>query len=124
MREIKFRAWDKEAKAMRYMDELGGICLDALNSSDMILEQSAGLKDRDGREIYEGDIIKTEKGNLQEVVSLIGKFNNKNMTSQFTCFYVGWENMNPSDVKGYYFSDTDEVVGNIHNNHELLEVQE
>lgn len=67
MREIKFRAWDKEKNIMYYnetpdkdaifVDTLGAInCW--LNSNDTYLfMQYTGLKDKKGKEIYEGDIV-------------------------------------------------------------------
>lgn len=69
MREIKFRAWHKEKKHMRYDDiypdgerdwsrwEQSFGCMLFVIQMDFELMQFTGLKDKNGREIYEGDIV-------------------------------------------------------------------
>jgi len=76
MREIKFRVWDKKKKIMRYMEDglnvwicKSGWVAVVNNWADLIgmcngeIMQFTGLYDRNGKEIYEGDIIEYDEYN-------------------------------------------------------------
>lgn len=118
---FKFRAWDKSKN--RYLDdtsleerlyhnatELLGACL-ALNDGnvnyDYTFEQCTGAKDKNGKLIYEGDIVRYK---LFHEDYLVGTYLNK-VTFNHGSF-TPICNRNVGDV---------EVIGNIHENPELLE---
>lgn len=116
MREIKFRAWDKENKKMvpwdtcMFADTSPVTCYgDEFPTDDeyFFLMQYTGLKDEKGKEIYEGDIVWRRTTHSQP--KLVVKWGE-----------IGW-NPFEDDLCGLGSVAYYEVIGNIHENPELLE---
>jgi YopX protein len=108
----KFRAWwkDREGKAEELINDINDRPISDLNESHLIIEQYTGLKDKNGKEIYEGDILENDNGPKSEVVFWDGAFcldfgNGLNHFNSLT-------NFAPGIAKA--------VIGNIHENPELL----
>lgn len=124
MRELKFRVWNgyltKEFKAYdRCHVTMDGAYLEIKPyryDNDYAIEQYTGLKDKNGKEIYEGDILR-EKGLLSSTCVEWDKNNARYITKVLDrSKYVS---------ATFYFDIIAalecEVIGNIHENPELLE---
>ena len=120
----RYRAWDKEFKEMVQVDALvfdeqiikatyknGNIVKEDLKN--YVLRQSTGLTDKNGKEIFEGDILKVN--DWLEVVSF----------SEEKAMFVSKE-ISFSETPLYDLFNTDifevEIIGNIYENSELAEV--
>lgn len=125
-REIKFRAWDKSCNKMRGISGLQdcfSLRSDGVCNEDYILMQYTGLKDQNGKEIYEGDIVTIEYG--KGVVEY---------SEKQAMFIINWigdnEAYNESlayNPRNYIYGKTRkdiEVIGNIYENHELTQSSE
>lgn len=114
MREIKFRAWIKKDKRMEHCIDVNpfyiGDC-DRMHwkHEEVELMQYTGLKDKNGKEIYQGDIVKES--------------NSKGIIAYEYCFFgIAWiANKDFYNNALKYHSSTIEVIGNIYENPDLLE---
>lgn len=123
----KFRAWLKEEKRMTDVSEMTFIDGEVYLISDVTgfyayeefkLMQSTGLKDKNGKEIYEGDIVKFSDCDNDAYVTPVVWDNN------YACFGVSFSGKYPISfdyLEEFYTELKDiEVVGNIYENPELL----
>ena len=122
----KFRAWDKETKTMNGMAEIYRNRNQEIElhprDENIILMQSTGLKDKNGKEIFEGDIIT----NGMDIVDVrnhetLGFYTLVNGREVFFGHGTSIEEFE-EDIEG--FSEIAEIIGNIYENPELLEVAE
>jgi len=106
MREIKFRAWNKIDKKMlpsRTLQQLA-VC-DYCDTFDHLeIMQFTGLHDKNGNEIYEGDIVIHDdfRGRKQQVMGV-----------------MVWDERT-AGFSRFYPLDRFEVIGNIYDNPELV----
>lgn len=122
----KYRAWNKATKEMHEVDDIvsidfgkSEICVKTLffgkfsyyDLDDIVFMQSTGLRDKNGKEIFEGDVLETKDGLLDGVVEYrtdLGMWTN----SLFR--YNNFERL-------CNVADSTYIIGNIYENPELLE---
>ena len=121
---LKFRAWlKKEQKMDNYIDYISWLenelyCIgDGITymvlAEDLVLMQSTGLKDKNGKEVFVGDIIKCTRGCLHEVY--IEKEYGGTYFGGMPAVYLKYLG------EGYAWTEHEEIIGNIYENPELLE---
>ena len=141
MREIKFRAWHKERKEMFWWDimwgnhyssgsgyigmvpfgearkyyGLSGENREEIDPNNCEIMQYTGLKDKNGKEIYEGDIVIWYVNNQKVTAPIIFEdgmfFMGKAIDKSYGLVCNDW-------LRGEY-----EAIGNIYENPELLEAK-
>ncbi|HGC8693803.1 TPA: YopX family protein [Streptococcus agalactiae] len=129
---IKFRAWSKKFKRMYEVtlidyengdvglkDDHGGVAIGDIKQ--LILMQSTGLFDKNGKEIFEGDVVKCCRLFNDSLSEYVGQV-------KFVDF--GWNIVDKADTHDPFYNYKDgfpdeireiEVIGNIYQNSDLLE---
>lgn len=143
-REIKFRAWDENSKQMIYNPDFliidnGHYAVGTLDSESKwysvddyldggiypyktILMQYTGLKDKNGKEIYEGDLLeRINYANKKELyVMTFGIFDTED--GYVMAFHLVYPNFN--DQSYNHEAGELEIIGNIYESPELLKEHE
>lgn len=121
----KFRAWDKDAECMIYQKDNGDEYVWQIGTEDIwiepihgmtiprqVLMQSTGLKDKNGVDVYQGDIIKCTSGCPHEVIWL-EEYGGTFIGGMPAWYLSGLNNC-------YSWTGREEVIGNIWEDGELL----
>lgn len=123
MREIKFRAWDiKNKKWLQIGQSLLGYLVawrsddkfEILGRGNYKIMQYTGLKDKNGKEIYEGDIVRIPL-NIKEYFDCKVEFNDG-------CFDVVQDRFR-NYLKVYVANRGIKVIGNVWEDGELLDIK-
>lgn len=121
MRETKFRAWHKKDKEMwdwKYLLKtmVGGTRQNAFSRDDLELMQFTGLRDKNGKEIYEGDILAMPYGG-HPARWTVGELSEYGLYFQR---HTIKPYQSPYPYRDLRHFDKAEVIGNIYENPELL----
>ena len=119
--KLRFRAWLKKKQEMdNKIDHISWLedelyCIGdgityMVSAEDLVLMQSTDMVDKNGKEIFEGDIVKCS--------GLLGTI--ESFKAMWICSFVKYNNYQ----KVGFFAQEIEVVGNIYENPELLEDKE
>lgn len=122
----KYRVWDKELRTMldvSLIDFKKGVLVgehwefgetNFMSCDEIVIMQTTGLLDKNGKEIFEGDILGTKGGLLNGVVEY------RSDLGMWTNSLIRYNNFERLCT----VANSREIIGNVHENPEFLEVEE
>ncbi len=135
MRDIKFRAWDKKKKEFWHdfrispfghiepaTSSKNGLWIYDFkyNQKNVVLVQYTGLKDKNGKEIYEGDLVKWNGWSKKAQIDIFGKKRKHKISEVVWINKTGaWELKGNEDWNITVYDEI-EIIGNIYKNPELI----
>jgi len=108
MRDIKFRAWHADEKEMIESQWQSHVLRWKEEGQPVIIMQYTGLKDKNGKEIYEGDVLEHDLFGIKIVEDIRDTFRTNSATYD-ACAYRDWQQ-----------STNSEIIGNIYENPSFL----
>jgi len=113
MREIKFRVWIKGLNIWEYdfLPNEGESFFEIFSKKDLVFCQYTGLKDKNDKEIYEGDVVVGSSMMKNDLIDVVDFANGMFMHSKSSFGNEGEDLIDLIDCK---------VLGNIYENPELL----
>lgn len=137
MGTLKFRVWSEDQKTYKYkfpynklgkfyvsengivFSDFGNVVVPEVKQEAFVVEQYTGLKDNDGKKIYEGDIISFSIPHFNK--STLGYDGETDLVGKIVFDYDRFDIEDKDGVHyDLYFAEEGEVIGNIHENLELL----
>ena len=122
MREIKFRAWNKHS--MLYSDSYASLArffqkIETIEDENYQLMQYTGLKDKNGKEIWEGDIVVHGIYKGEVVFKKVGvQWENE---GKYYCTAWYWVSKEADTYRTTWpLEEGSEIIGNVYENPELL----
>jgi len=118
MRKLRFRAWDKWKKDHNtqhrgfYYFDLKDVYDEMIDGDDIEITQFIGLLDKNGKEIFEGDILKARNLDGSKTMISMVKYSNRS--------FVALGDEEDDDDILYFVPNCMEIIGNIYENPELL----
>ena len=115
-REIKFRAWDKSCDKMRGengIKDCFSLRSDGVYNDDYILMQFTGLKDKNGKEVYEADIV------IHDGEKIVVNYGIQSVDAFEGAGFNLWS-FYGQKLGGFRLQSEIEIIGNIYENPELL----
>ena len=113
MRDLKFRAWDGEDMIYPNHRITGNISNgDLLQKWPATIMQYTGLKDKNDKVIYEGDIVRSGMTGAEYLIF----WHDENCSFRKQCV-----NANKSDIDIWQDASSQNIIGNIYENPDLLE---